>query len=133
MARSIGSPFVPCCIWCCPVLVTSSAPNARGQQRKRATRASVCCTAKFDGVNAGAVKWALPSVLESVAERVFRCTYHLPGHAGHSMTSSARSSRDGEMVRLRVLAVLRFTTNPNFVGCWKGSSSGLVPLRIRSM
>src|SRR5258706_8269310 len=38
----------------------------------------------------------------------------------HSITSSARKSTDGGMVRSRDLAVLSFTTSSNFVGCSTG-------------
>src|SRR5262249_43379212 len=48
------------------------------------------------------------------------------------MTSSARPSTDGGIVRPRALAVLRLMTNSNFVGCSTGKSAGLAPLRILS-
>src|SRR5262245_37259997 len=35
----------------------------------------------------------------------------------HSITSSARASRAGEMSKPSALAVLRLTTSSNFVGC----------------
>jgi hypothetical protein len=38
----------------------------------------------------------------------------------HSITSSARASRDGGAVRPRALAVVRFTTSSNLVGCSTG-------------
>src|SRR5262245_19526813 len=47
----------------------------------------------------------------------------------HSITSSARKRTDGEMVRSRDFAVLRFTTNSSFEGCSTGRSAGLAPLR----
>src|SRR5262249_37202325 len=47
----------------------------------------------------------------------------------HSITSSARKSTEGGMVRSRDFAVLRFTANSNFVGCSTGRSAGLTPLR----
>jgi hypothetical protein len=50
--------------------------------------------------------------------------------AGHSITSSARTSSDGGIVRPRVFAVLRLITSSNFVFCWMGRSAGLAPLRI---
>src|SRR3954464_2696670 len=49
----------------------------------------------------------------------------------HSITSSAPASRVAGTSRPRVLAVLRFMANSNFVGCCTGRSAGLVPLRIR--
>src|SRR6516162_2005976 len=49
--------------------------------------------------------------------------------APHSITSSARRSTEGGIVRSRDFAVLKFTTNSNFVGCSTGRSEGLMPLR----
>jgi hypothetical protein len=54
----------------------------------------------------------------------------LEGH--HSITSSARTSIDGGMVRPNVLAVLRSMTSSNCLGCSLGRSEGLAPLRMRS-
>ena len=51
--------------------------------------------------------------------------------ADHSITSSARASRDGETIRLRALAALRLITNSNLVGCKTGRSAGFSPFRIR--
>src|SRR5262245_24408615 len=48
------------------------------------------------------------------------------------MTSSARASSDGGMVRPSALAVLRLMTSSNLVGCSTGRSAGLAPLRILS-
>src|SRR5215472_12027502 len=45
------------------------------------------------------------------------------------MTSSARASTDGGMVRPSALAVLRLMTSSNLVGCSTGRSAGLEPLR----
>jgi hypothetical protein len=42
------------------------------------------------------------------------------------------SSQD-EGLRPSALAVLRLIASSNLVGCWIGSSSGLAPLRMRSM
>ena len=50
----------------------------------------------------------------------------------HSITSSARASRNGGTVSPIVLAVLRLMTNSNFVGCSTGRSAGFSPLRILS-
>ena len=50
----------------------------------------------------------------------------------HSMTWSARASSDGGIVRPRVLAVLRFITKSNLVGCSTGRLCGLAPFRMRS-
>src|SRR5262249_23182247 len=48
------------------------------------------------------------------------------------ITSSARSSSDGGIVRPSALAVLRLMTSSNLVGCSTGKSAGLAPLRILS-
>src|SRR6266481_4644370 len=50
----------------------------------------------------------------------------------HWITSSARPSSDGGIVRPRALAVLRLMTSSNFVGCSMGRSPGFAPLRIMS-
>src|SRR5262249_52999487 len=55
---------------------------------------------------------------------------HLSLPRCYSITSSARASTDGGMVRPRALAVLRLMTSSNFVGCSTGRSAGLAPLRI---
>src|SRR6516164_7378473 len=47
----------------------------------------------------------------------------------HSMTSSARASKDCGTVSPRALAVLRLMTSSNFVGCTTGRSPGIAPLR----
>src|SRR5262249_60191825 len=54
-----------------------------------------------------------------------------PG-CGHSMTRSARSSRDGGIVKPRAFAVLRLMITSNFVGCSMGRSAGLAPFKILS-
>ena len=51
------------------------------------------------------------------------------GH--HSITSSAIESNPDERARPSNLAVFRFITSTNLVGCMIGKSAGLVPLRIR--
>ena len=48
------------------------------------------------------------------------------------ITSSARASTDGGIVRPSALAVFRLITSSNFVGCSTGRSAGLAPLRILS-
>ena len=50
----------------------------------------------------------------------------------YSITSSARASSMGEMVRPSALAVLRFSTSSNLVGCWMGRSAGFAPFRMAS-
>src|SRR5262249_36194193 len=50
----------------------------------------------------------------------------------YSITSSARASTEGGMVRPRALAVFRLMTSSNLVGCSTGRSAGWAPLRILS-
>ena len=52
------------------------------------------------------------------------------GQPHHSIIWSALSNSDGGMVRPRFLAVFMLMTSSNFVGCSKGRSAGLAPLRI---
>jgi hypothetical protein len=56
---------------------------------------------------------------------------HNPDQA-YWITSSARDSSDGGIVRPSALAVLRLMTSSNFVGCSTGRSAGFAPLRILS-
>jgi hypothetical protein len=51
----------------------------------------------------------------------------------HSMTSSARSSKDGGIVNPRAFAVFMLITISNVVGCSTGKSADLAPLKILSM
>src|SRR4026209_1183138 len=48
----------------------------------------------------------------------------------HSITSSARASSVGGMVRPSACAVIRFTTISNLVGCSTGMLPGFVPRKI---
>jgi hypothetical protein len=50
----------------------------------------------------------------------------------HSITSSARACKVGEIASPRCLAVFRFKTSCNRLGCWTGNSLGFSPFRIRS-
>ncbi len=50
----------------------------------------------------------------------------------HSITLLARSRIDWGKVIPIAFAVFRFTTKPNVVGRWMGSSAGFAPLRILS-
>ena len=43
------------------------------------------------------------------------------------MTSSARATIEGGIVRPSALAVLRLTTSSIVVACWTGRSAGLLP------
>ena len=57
----------------------------------------------------------------------------VPGrHIAYWMTSSARASTDGGIVRPRAFAALRLIIRSNLVGCSTGRSAGLAPLRILS-
>src|SRR5262249_38702814 len=49
----------------------------------------------------------------------------------HSITSSARNRNDSGIAIPSAFAVLRLTTNSNWVGCKTGRSIGLSPLRMR--
>ena len=51
----------------------------------------------------------------------------------HSITSSARASANGGIVRPSAVAVLRLITSSNLVGRRKGRSAGFSPLRIRAV
>src|SRR5262245_28430426 len=51
--------------------------------------------------------------------------------APHSITSSARVSSVGGMLRPSVLAVLRLIASSVFVTCWTGKLAGVSPLTIR--
>src|SRR5262249_16347315 len=51
----------------------------------------------------------------------------------YSITSSARTSSEGGMVKPSAFAVLRLITSSNLVGCCTGRLAGPSPLRIRSM
>ena len=50
----------------------------------------------------------------------------------HSITSSARTSKDGGTVRSSAFAALRLIANSYFVGACTGRSAGFSPLRMRS-
>ena len=50
----------------------------------------------------------------------------------HSITSSARASRVGEISRPSALATVRLKTSSNLVGCSTGRLLGLAPRKILS-
>jgi hypothetical protein len=50
----------------------------------------------------------------------------------YSITLSANCTTDAGIARLSALAVLRFRTNSNLVGCSTGKSAGFAPLKILS-
>src|SRR5215471_11681837 len=50
----------------------------------------------------------------------------------HWITSSARASSDGGIVRPRALAVLRLITSSKVVGCSMGRAAGFAPFRSLS-
>src|SRR5258706_3337454 len=64
--------------------------------------------------------------------RANKKTHALQQKASDSITSSARTSKDGGTVRPSALPVLRLITSSYLVGCSTGRSEGLVPLRILS-
>src|SRR5262249_3311756 len=49
----------------------------------------------------------------------------------HSITSSPKERRPAGILRPSVLAVFRFITNSNLLGCSTGKSAGFAPLRMR--
>ena len=55
-----------------------------------------------------------------------------PGSSCHWITSSARASSDCGIVRPSIFAVLRLIVSTNLVGCSRGKSATLAPLRILS-
>jgi hypothetical protein len=55
----------------------------------------------------------------------------LLGAFPHSITSSASASSLSGTLRPSVFAVVRLTTNSNFVGCNTGRSAGFSPFRTR--
>ena len=55
---------------------------------------------------------------------------HRSNYQLYSITSSARASSEGGMVRPSAFAVLRLITSSNCVACCTGSSLGLAPPRI---
>jgi hypothetical protein len=67
------------------------------------------------------------------SERIVPTEWHDLTLVFYWITSSARASTDGGIVRPSVFAVLRLITNSNLVGCSTGRSAGLAPLRIRSI
>jgi hypothetical protein len=63
--------------------------------------------------------------------------WHVLTHSGHgkeyhSITSSARVSNSGGIVRPSAFAVLRLITSSTLVLCWIGRSASFAPLRIFS-
>src|SRR5262249_9148453 len=64
-----------------------------------------------------------------ISSGTFVCT--LAAHH-YWMTFSARTNNDEGTVTPRALAVLRLTTSSKVVGCWMGSSLGLLPFKILS-
>src|SRR5262249_7076910 len=70
-------------------------------------------------------------LLRARRERPCRCAAESPNELPppHSITSSARASSDGGKSRPIALAVLRFTTSSNLVGCSTGRVAGMAPRR----
>src|SRR5262249_2388722 len=65
----------------------------------------------------------------AVVSRCSKCRYTT---LIYSITSLARASSDGEMVRPSAFAVLRFMMRSNLVGCSTGRSAGFAPRKILS-
>ena len=63
---------------------------------------------------------------------IARATAQTADKGSYSISSSARTSTDGGIVRPRALAVLRLMTNANLVGRSTGRSAGFAPRRILS-
>src|SRR6516165_1762551 len=61
-----------------------------------------------------------------------RRSHRIAGRMLHSITLSARRITASGIDIPRDLAVLRFSTNSNLVGCSTGKSAGLATLRILS-
>jgi hypothetical protein len=66
---------------------------------------------------------------KSGRERCSKCRYTT---LIYSITSLARTSSDGEMVRPSAFAVLRLMMRSNLVGCSTGRSAGFAPRKILS-
>jgi hypothetical protein len=64
--------------------------------------------------------------------RPLHCNNLASSPATHSITSSAISRNSRVTVNPSSLAVFRFMTSSNLVGCSTGNSAGLAPLRILS-
>src|SRR5262245_25823181 len=75
---------------------------------------------------------ALPPKAEMCGALAHVCFGPKADMDAYSITSSARASNVGGMVRPMALAALRLITNSNLVGCSTGRSSGLVPFSILS-
>src|SRR5215471_7055479 len=74
-------------------------------------------------------------LLRARRERPCRRTTEQPDELApphHSITSSARASRDDGTSRPSAFAVLRLITRSSLTGAWTGSSFGFAPLRMRS-
>src|SRR5262244_1079740 len=93
-------------LWPLHLCAERARSAAKGEQREPVVR----CSVKFD---AGFILAAVMIV-------------------PYCMTSSARLSRDGGIVRPSALAVLALITSSNFVGCSTGRSAGFAPFRILS-
>src|SRR5215472_5971859 len=73
-------------------------------------------------------------LLRARRERPHRCAAEQRDELAppHSITSSARASSDGGIVRPSALAVIRLITRSNLVGCSTGKLAGFAPRRILS-
>jgi len=100
----------------------SGSPQSVGRRRSRAQEPD---------------RRQLARLLRPRRERPRRCATEqrdelAPLHLrGHSITSSARASSVGGMLRSMAFAVARLITRSNFVAISTGRSAGFSPLRIR--
>src|SRR6266536_6605742 len=69
---------------------------------------------------------------DSLLHVFFLASCLTPFASFHLISLLARASTSGGIITPICLAVLRFITNSNFVGCSTGRSAGLAPLRILS-
>jgi hypothetical protein len=80
-------------------------------------------------------RWHLARLLRARRERPRDCRTAEQGDElapFHSITSSARASSSGGIVRPSALAVVRLITRPYLVGACTGRSAGFSPFRMRS-
>src|SRR5215468_744963 len=81
------------------------------------------------GCGCGSPRPASANLYSSGREHAQQCLYK---DRIYSITSSARASSDGGISMPSAFAVLRLTTNWNFVGCSMGRSAGFAPFRTLS-
>ena len=80
----------------------------------------------------GSFIWRLPTKADMCAAATSCLLCAKSGHWCYSITSSARASTDGGIVRPCAFAVLRLITSSYLVGACTGISAGVSPFRMRS-